>query len=203
MYRYALAALAVAATASAPQVASATTIFSDNFDTGSVALWSVSSNQAGPGTAGVLANPNAFVSPGFSLMAFFTAPPAGQDLFATATTTFQAPVAADYALSLSASSDICQGCTISYEVYVDGQRLARSTAPQSFQALTFDLPALAAGAHTLGLGVFSDVAFMGTFSASFDDVSVTTAAPVPEPQSVAMLLAGLALVGAAVRKARR
>jgi hypothetical protein len=170
--------------------AATTTVFSDNFDDGIVSDWIKSSNY--PGTTEVTVRSDSFVSPGFSLWTYFDAPPVGSNLVVTATHAFSAPVTADYSLSVSARSAECEGCTMSYDVYLDGVLLDRKFSPLAFENRLFTLSSLSAGGHTLGLGIHSDVAFIGRFSASFDDVTITTAAPIPEPSAYLTMLAGLA-----------
>lgn len=68
---------------------------------------------------------------------------------------------------------------------------------------SFTLAGLGAGAHTLTLGMFTTAANSGRFQARFDDVSITTLDPVPEPQAVALLLTGLGVVGAMAHRRKR
>jgi len=147
-----LACSAVTSVASANSV-----VFSDKFDDGDVSDWSVQTNASG--NSDVAAQPESFVSPDFSLLVYLDAPPAGSNLFATATTTFIAPVSGEYLLDLYARSAFCDICQILYEIFVDGTHLTRTPAPFGFESRTYALPRLAAGAHTLGLGIHTDTDF--------------------------------------------
>jgi hypothetical protein len=51
--------------------------------------------------------------------------------------------------------------------------------------------------------MFTTAANSGRFQARFDDVSITTLDPVPEPQAVALLLTGLGVVGAMAHRRKR
>jgi hypothetical protein len=179
--------------------ASATSVvFSDNFDDGDVSDWSIQTNAIGETQVAV--QRDSFVSPDFSLQVYLDAPPAGSNLFATATKTFLAPVSAEYSLDLYARSTFCDVCLISYEIFVDGIRITRTSAPSEFESRIFALPALAAGVHTLGLGVHTDTAFFGRFNASFDNVKISTAAPIPEPEIYFQLISGLCIIGFIARR---
>lgn len=91
---------------------------------------------------------------------------------------------------------------MSYDVIVDGVSLDRKFQPDSFEARSFVLTNLAPGTHTLTLGMHTTNASSGRFNASFDDVVISTTAPVPEPGTVAMFLAGLGLLTLAARRRR-
>lgn len=191
-----LAGVSLALAASA--ASAATTVFSDSFDDGDVSDWTLSTNYAGTTFLGVRSD--AFVSPGFALYTWLQAPPGGIQLIARGSRTFTAPVAGDYLLDLFARSSPCEGCTISYDVLVDGVLLSRKATPDTFEARSFALPGLSAGAHTLTLGIHTTNASSGRFNASFDDVVISTTAPIPEPGSWALMAGGLGLVLAAGRR---
>ena len=174
----------------------ANVVFADSFDDGIVTDWSMSTNYSG--ATAVTVRSDYFVSPGFALYTYFDAPPGGSNIYVTASHDFFAPVVADYTLDLSAGSTYCDTCVISYEVYVDGVMRAQTSAPQAFEQRSFFLPALTAGVHVIGLGVSSNFAVFGRFNASFDDVVISTTAPVPEPETYALMLAGLGLLRLAV-----
>jgi len=188
-------------TLAVPMASAATTVFTDSFDDGDVSDWTLTSNYGGTTFLGV--RDDAFVSPGFALFTYLQAPPGGTQLVVRGSRAFEAPAAGDYLLDLFARSSPCDGCTISYDVLVDGVLLDRQLAPLAFEARSFALPGLAAGAHTLTLGIHTTNASSGRFSASFDDVVISTTAPVPEPATWALMAGGLGLVMAAGRRAGR
>lgn len=191
-----LAAMSLALATSA--ASAATTVFSDNFDDGDVSDWTPTTNYGGTTFLGVRSD--SVVSPGFALYTWLQAPPGGIQLVARGSRAFSAPVAGDYLLDLSARSSPCDGCTISYDVLVDGVLLSRKAAPNAFEARSFALTGLAAGAHTLTLGIHTTNASSGRFNASFDDVVISTTAPIPEPGTWALMAGGLGLVLAAGRR---
>ena len=178
-----------------------TTVFSDSFDDDDVSDWSVSKSDNITGPV-VTVRTDSFVSGPGSLWTYFDAPSGGTGAgFVRASHSFVAPVAADYTLDLWARSAPCQGCTMFFDVLVDGQSVAHDgTAQNAFAQRSFSLVGLGAGAHTLTLGMYTNGASSGRFNASFDDVTITTLAPVPEPGAAWLLLGGLAVVGAASRR---
>ncbi len=195
------AVIASAALAATPTAQATTTVFSDTFESGSASSWTKSTNFAG--TTSVIASAKSHTGL-FGLETFLEVPPqSGSNLFVRASHEFTAPVSATYTLDLWARSTPCSGCTISYDVLVDGVSLARTFAPTGFEQRTFSLPGVAAGAHTLTLGMFTTQAVSGHFFAAFDDISISTAAAVPEPETYALLLAGLGLIGVAIVRRRR
>ena len=194
--RVALAAAVLAATTSA--ASAATIVFSDDFDDGDVSDWVKSTNYGGSSV--VTVRSDSFVSSGFALYTYLDAPPGGTNLVVRASHDFFAPVAGDYLLELSARSSPCSGCTMSYDVLVDGGSLARTFAPTAFEARSFTLTGLAAGTHTLTLGMHTTNASSGRFNASFDDVRISTTAPIPEPGTWALMLGGLGLLTATARR---
>ena len=137
-----------------------------------------------------------------TLWTFFDAPSGGTGAgVVRATHGFVAPVAADYTLDLWARSSTCSGCTMFFDVLIDGQSLTRDgTSQAGFSQRSFSLAGLAAGQHTLTLGMYTDAAFSGRFEASFDDVRISTLAPVPEPGAVWLMLGGLVALGAMARR---
>ncbi len=198
MVRRLLAAAVLALATSA--ASAATTVFSDSFDDGDVSDWTLTSNYGGTTFLGVRSD--SFVSPGFALFTYLQAPPGGVQLVVRGSRTFSAPVAGDYVLDLSALSSPCSGCTISYDVLVNGTLLGRKSMPDAFESRSFALTGLAAGEHTLTLGIHTTNASSGRFSASFDDVVISTTAPIPEPGTWALMAGGLGLVLAAGRRRR-
>lgn len=197
--RTALGTLAMLAGAAQAQ----TTVFSDSFDNGSVAGWSVSSS-ANVTVPVVAVRTDSFVSGPGSMWTYFDAPGGGVGAgWVRASIGFIAPVAGNYTLDLWARSAPCSGCTMRFEVFVDGQSLASDgTAPNAFVARSYSLLNLASGAHTLTLGTSTDAAVGGRFQASFDDVRISTLAPIPEPASAALLAMGLAGMGVALHRRR-
>lgn len=186
--RIGLALLAI----SAGHVANADTIvFSDNFEDGSVSDWTKSTNFGGITT--IVATGTSHTGQ-FGLEASLDVPPSsGNDLFVRASHDFVAPVTATYKLDLWARSTSCSGCVISYDILVDGISLARTTAPSAFEQRTFSLSGLTSGTHSLTLGMFTTSASSGHFFSSFDDVVISTLAPIPELSTFSLLAAGLAL----------
>ncbi len=178
-----------------------TTVFTDSFDDGDVSDWVVSksSNITVPQ---VIVRTDSFISGPGALWTFFDAPTGGTGAgFVRATHSFIAPVAADYTVDLWARSVPCSGCTIFFDVLVDGQSLARDgTAQGAFAQRSFGLPGLTAGEHMLTLGMYTTAASSGRFQATFDDVRISTLAPVPEPGAVWLMLGGLVALGAAARR---
>jgi hypothetical protein len=152
--------------------ATAAILFADSFDDGDIGDWSRTSNHGG--ASGIAIRTDLVVSPGGALTAFLEAPPGGSSLFSRASHGFSAAVTGDFTLTLAALSAPCLGCTISYDVIVDGVLLDRRAAPLAYEARRYDLVGLAAGSHTLTLGMFTDVAFAGRFTASFDDVVIAS-----------------------------
>lgn len=193
-------AIAAATLSLATSLASAATVvFSDDFNDGNVSDWSVAGNVGNPV---VTVRSDSVVSPGFALFTYFDAPPGGTNLIVRASHDFVAPVAGDYLLELWARSSPCSGCTMSYDVIVDGVSLDRKFQQDSFESRSFALTNLTAGTHTLTLGMHTTNASSGRFNASFDDVVISTTAPVPEPRTLAMFLAGLGLIAFAAGRSR-
>ena len=181
-----------------------TVVFADSFDDGNVADWSVT-NSGNITVPQVIVRTDSFVSGPGALWTFFDAPSGGTGAgFVRASHGFNAPVTATYTLDLWASSSPCSGCTMYFDVLLDGNSLTRDgTSPNAFVARSFNLGTLGAGLHTLTLGMYTDAAFGGRFNASFDDVRISTTAPIPEPGTAALMLAGLGLFSAAAARRRR
>jgi hypothetical protein len=193
--------------------ASATTIvFSDDFQDGDLAGWTLSSNYGG--TSGIEntllgggASGSSTLGAGDRSLRAFMVPPPGIPLsnttFTRAVTNFSAFAAGTYTLDLEARSRNCSGCTIFYEILLDGSALIDHTSPsagnvQAFEAKQFTLAGLSAGTHTLSLGVYTTNASSGEFQAFFDDVVIST--DIPEPATVAIFGLGLAGIGFSRRK---
>jgi len=178
-------------------------VFEDSFEGGNLSGWSVSKsvNITAPQLE---IRTDSVASGSGALWTYFNAPGGGTGAgFVRASHSFTAPVAADYTLSLWARSAPCSGCTMSYDVLLDSNLLARTHAPNSFEQRSFSLVGLSAGVHILTLGMHTTGASRGTFQASFDDVSITTLAPVPEPATIALMVTGLAMVSAVARRRGR
>lgn len=193
IHRLATALLACAAAAPAAAV----TVFFDDFATYSASDWVFSTNYGG--SAGV----DRTLYPG-ALAPFIDAPPGGSNLIARSTRTLNL-LAGDYSLSLDALSVPCSGCTISYDVLFNGTSLTRTASAGAFQSRIFNLGNLAAGVHTLTLGMHTTSASSGHFLAAFDNVRIegsNLVDPVPEPASWALLISGFGLVGAVQRRRR-
>jgi len=164
-------------------------VFSDNFGDGDVTDWTKTTNHTG--TNAVTVRTDSVVSADYALYTYLIAPPGGVDLIVHASHDFLAPVFADYTLDLWARSSPCSGCTISYDVLVDGVSLDRKFAPNTFEARSFDLTGLSAGNHTLTLGIYTTNASSGNFNASFDDVTISTTSAVPVPAALWLFASGL------------
>ncbi|HEY9191524.1 MAG TPA: PEP-CTERM sorting domain-containing protein [Methyloversatilis sp.] len=189
--------------ASLSGTASAATVFSDNFEDGDVSDWSVShsANISVP----VLAIRTDSVHAGVgALWTYFDAPSGGTGAgYVRASHDFTAAAGAtDFVLDLWARSSPCQGCTMFYDVLLDGQQLTHDASAQSsFMGRTFSLGTLATGKHTLTLGMYTTGASSGRFNATFDDIVISAnIAAVPEPESYSMLLAGLCVVTTLARR---
>jgi len=125
------------------------------------------------------------------------------NIFVHASKDFTTTLAVDHTLTLQAQSSPCSGCTISYEVLVDGSLLTQTSFTVGFQPRNFNLAGLTPGVHTLTLGMFTTAANNGGFHAFFDDVLITSPETgVPEPSTTIMLLAGVTLFGAMSRHRR-
>ena len=187
---------------SAMSAGATTIVFSDNFDDGDVSDWSMTSS------AGI----NPFVTTtaalppgsGFAMLVGFNAPPGGTNLIVRATNSFNAPVAGDYDLDFLASNRICSGCVMSYDVLLDGSSLGRFQVASNTNVFPrhIDLDGLAAGAHTITLGFHTTNASSGGFTATFDNVEITTQeSVVPVPGAVVGGLTAISmLAGAAWRR---
>lgn len=195
MFRKLSWAAALAALALGAQAQAATVVFSDNFDDNDVSDWSFTSNHSAAG-----------IDAGGILGPYIDAPPAGSDLTARTSRTLTLD-AGDYRLDLDAFAVVCQGCTISYDILFDGVSLTRTAGTNAFQARSFDLGALAAGSHTITLGMHTTNASSGHFLAKFDNVVLTgdnlVTGGIPEPSAWALMILGFSGAGAAIRRPRR
>lgn len=173
--------------ASAPCLFATTVVFSDNFDDGDISDWTKSTNY---GSTSVIEASSNFVVSGLSLNAFLLAPPGGNNLVVRANHDFFAPVTGTYTIDMDASSAVCGGCTISYDVLVDNVLQVRRHIT-TFEDRSFNI-ALTEGVHTLSLGMHTTNASSGQFNAFFDNVVILTEenvpSAVPEPSSFLLLL---------------
>lgn len=110
-----------------------------------------------------------------------------------------AAVTLDFALALR--PNYRPGQTV--QVSVDGQQAGLFDAASSIWSVkTLSLGHLAAGNHTLSFAGMAPYAVYGDTTAFIDAVHLN-AAPVPEPETYAMLLAGLGLLGGIVRRRKQ
>ncbi len=189
-----LAALAAAFTAmallAAPAQASQV-VFTDDFDDSDVSDWAFATNYGGA----------AGVDTGGVLGPYIDAPPGGNDLVARASRKLTL-LAGLYTLDFDVFTVNCGGCTISYDVLLDGGLLTRTATFGATVHRQLDLGALAAGSHTLTLGMHTTNASSGHFLARFDNVALTgdqLQSPAPEPSAWAMMLLGFFGAGLVLR----
>lgn len=177
------------------------TVFSDDFEDGNVADWSVSSS-ANIGTPVVtVRSDSTHAGSAYALHTYFDAPGGGSGAgFVHASRQFDLAWAGDFTLDLWARSSPCSGCTMFFDVLLDGVSLWRDgSSPTAFVQRSVDLSGLTAGLHTLTLGMYTNAASSGRFNASFDDVRLTGEAPVtandvPEPATGALVASALAAI---------
>jgi hypothetical protein len=87
----------------------------------------------------------------------------------------------------------------SIAVALDGQVLSTFAATSGWSVKTLALGPLTSGAHVLGFAGTAAYASHGDTTAFLDAVQLN-AVPVPEPETYALMLAGLGLVGFAARR---
>jgi hypothetical protein len=184
--------------------ASATTIvFSDNFDDGDVSDWVKTDNSGGSVNSFVTTTTALPSGSGLAMLVGFNAPPGGSNVEVRATNTFNAPVAGDYDLDMLASNRVCSGCVMSYDVLLNGSSLGRFQAASNTNVFAhhIDLNGLTAGTHTITLGFHTTGASSGGFTATFDNVEISThESVVPVPGA---LVGGLTAIGALAAMAGR
>lgn len=108
----------------------------------------------------------------------------------------------DFSLTSSTVVKFTLGSDDDSFIYVDGLLIGQNPGIHGVSTVEFDSPTLAPGPHTLDV-FFADREQVGAFLSLnlLTDVVITPG--VPEPGSWALLVAGLGLVGAAARRARR
>ena len=199
MIRFALGAFVGACVGLSAMAANATTIvFSDNFDDGDVPDWTKTDNSAGSVNSFVTTTTALPPGSGFAMLVGFNAPPGGSNVEVRATNTFNAPVAGDYDLDFLASNRLCSGCIMSYDVLLNGSSLGRFQVASNTEVFArhIDLDGLAAGAHTITLGFHTTGASSGGFTATFDNVEISTQeSVVPVPGAIVGGLTALAAFG--------
>jgi len=107
---------------------------------------------------------------------------------------FNLTSAADVALSFAMALRPGYQAGQSVAVALDGQILTFFTATPGWSVKTLNLGVLASGTHTLGFAGMAAYNAYGDTTAYLDAVQLS-AAPVPEPETWVMLLAGLGLMG--------
>lgn len=108
-----------------------------------------------------------------------------------------------FAIALRPDYAAGQNVNVSIDDIVMGNFAATTT---SWQTRNLSLGTLAAGMHTLKLSGMASFAQYGDTTAFIDAVQLSAspiAAPVPEPEAYALMLAGLGLVGWAAHRRRR
>ncbi len=197
MKKQVLGAAALFASMMLATSAGAVTVFSDDFEDNDDSDWVFSTNY-GAGVSGFDPATNGFLG------TFIDAPPGGNDLIARGTRTLTL-LAGNYTLDLDALSVPCSGCVISYDIIFDGNLLLRDPSFGAVEHRSFNLGALAAGNHTITLGMHTTTAQSGHFQATFDNVvldgsDLVQPNPVPEPATWAMMLTGFFGAGALIRR---
>lgn len=183
-------AFAAAALLAAPAQASQV-VFADDFDDNDVSDWAFTTNHggvAGLDTAGILGP-------------YIDAPPGGVNLVARASRTLTL-LAGLYSLDFDVFTVDCSGCTISYDVLLNGALLTRTATFGATVHRQLDLGALDAGDHVLTLGMHTTNAASGHFLARFDNVVLTgdqLQGGVPEPSAWAMMILGFFGAGLVLR----
>lgn len=204
MLRSAFGALVGACVGLSAMSATATTIvFSDDFDDGDVSDWTKTDNAGGSVNSFVTTTAALPPGSGFAMLVGFNAPPGGTNVEVRATNSFTAPVAGDYDLNFLASNRVCQGCVMSYDVLLNGSSLGRFQVASNTNVFAhhIDLNGLAAGTHTFTLGFHTTNASSGGFTATFDNVEISTQeSVVPVPGA---LVGGLTALGVLALAARR
>ena len=191
---------------SAMSAGATTIVFSDNFDDGDVSDWVKTDNSVGTVNSFVTTTAALPSGSGLAMLVGFNAPPGGTDIEVQATNTFNAPVAGDYDLDFLASNRHCGGCTMSYDVLLDSVSLGRFQVASNTNVFPhhIDLNGLSAGAHTITLGFHTTNASSGGFTATFDNVEISTQeSVVPVPGAIVGGLTALAAFGGAGVVARR
>lgn len=181
---------------SAMSAGATTIVFSDDFDDGDVSDW-VKTDNSGGGVNSFVTTTTALPSgSGLAMLVGFNAPPGGSNIEVRATNSFTAPVAGDYDLDMLASNRVCSGCVMSYDVLLNGSSLGRFQAASNTNVFAhhIDLDGLTAGMHTITLGFHTTNASSGGFTATFDNVEISTQeSVVPVPGA---LVGGLTAMGA-------
>lgn len=187
MIKGAYAALAVAVVTVWSFSAQALVVFSDNFDDGDVSDWTKTDNSGGAINSFVTTTAALPSGSGLAMLVGFNAPPGGSNIIVRATNTFNAPVAGDYDLDLLASNRLCSGCVMSYDILLDSVSYGRFQVASNTEVFAqhIDFDGLTAGLHTLTLGFHTTGASSGGFTATFDNVQVSTQeSVVPVPGSI-------------------
>jgi len=154
---------------------------------------------------------NAGVAAGYSLLTAYegsrfgllqlgnsSAPFGAQGTYMTQSFTLDSNAVVDLGFALALRPAYQYGQRVA--VALDGQIIDTFGAESTSWTLqSRSLGMLAAGTHTLGFAGTADYAVWGDTTAYIDAVQLN-AAPVPEPETYALMLAGLGLVGFATRR---
>ncbi|MGG7568137.1 hypothetical protein ACQ5SO_18450 [Rhodovulum sp. DZ06] len=189
-----------------PVAAPAAVVLEDDFNDGDYSDWTLEAVTLAPGLTTQVAGASSPAIDGLALeLSLLKTPGTGDNIGPVfrLMRVFEVTDAVEHFFSVFAGNTVCSGCTVSYDVTIDGVLMTRAQDASPFTEAAFSLGVLGAGTHTVGLGVYSTNVSSGKFAAYFDDLSVTNAiaSDVPLPAAAPLLAVGaLALAGLGRRK---